>query len=88
MQVNPPAPGSREHTIIRTLLAVDAKGIADGGDILALEKHGIDIMTQLGYLIDDPLSSAVRSEINSNVFHIALNNWANNVTPPTTGDPE
>lgn len=88
MHSNPPAPGSREHTIIRTLLSVDAKGIADGRDILALEKHGIDIVTQLSYLIDDPIKKAVRSEINSNIFHIALNNWANNVTPPTPGDPE
>lgn len=82
MHSNPPSPGSREHTIIHTLLAVDAKGIADGRDILALEEHGIDIVTQLGHLIDDPISKAVRGKVVSNVFHLALNNWANGVTPP------
>ena len=82
MNTNLPEPGSREYDIIRTLLAVDAKGVADGGDVTTLESHGIRIMDQLYYLIEDPIDALVRGNVGSNTFHIAVCNWSNGICPP------
>ncbi|MGP9720113.1 hypothetical protein [Corynebacterium sp. AOP40-4SA-5] len=93
MHSDPPAPGSREYDIIRTLLSVESKGAMHGDDLQAMLDHDIDILTQLTYLNNGLDKQGVIQKmslgnVTSCEFHLALFNWARNLTPPTPGDPE